>query len=931
MILTGTIGAGWNGQGSLDAITSLGQLFTVPAVMGQENASDLTANFGPVPATYNRATVPSIFSANVESPLPLSTMRCARRARLGRSRNSRNWRTTRRPISAASFRMDTTLTTVLWPIPNSDGASLTQTWNGERSANTHGSTGITSGDAMSVDTMGFTETTDVLRATDAERQRKSYARNPDKHRNRKRQQRRDHTENRPFVGVDGEGGNTGLCRGCVKLWGKPLCQAFTLSSVRKEAKKLQCQCGHSVDDHNHEYWLLRVGERALETGHPLTSHELLSFLADLDLSKGQIYVGYFLDYDDCQVFRDLPPRKLERLNNREARVPRNPNVHQLFPVDVVIGPCIACHCPGFQYRPDDYDSCAKCADPATTHKGHFDLDYMPKHYLKVRRATPKGTPNNPWVEISDVGSFFQCPFVDAITDWQIGTARERKQILAGKQARASFQKPDEEMRAYNALEIRLLEDLMAKFRRTMIEINVPLPHRWQGPGQLAGALLKQHEIPKATELPYWNDEPFKRAMNACYYGGRFETSAVGYVSDFIYNPDINSAYPYAMTKLPCLVHGEWRHGRKPSSDLYIAHGTFTAAEQAKFYGFPFRSRDGMITFPAAGRGWYWSFEIEASKHQSFAIDDCWSYVKRCDCRPMGWVPELYAQRLRLGATTQGNALKLVLNSLYGKLCQRVGSAPYNNLVWSSFITAYVRTMIQTFVHSLPECIEGGRQCGNDVYMIATDSVFASNIPAGYVSDPSKPLGGWACKSKDEHREGIFIAQSGIYYGSATDVDGNLVRPKSRGISRDKARDYEQMFKQQFRKYIETGDLEVSKVEIETRGVMTLALAIHQRKPHMVGQWITGTPEQSFNHQPKRAPETYPTSEQLATLREFGPIDYIEHLRTYPPAGDSNVESQPYSKKLANFLETSPMNDGIDPTSNQPDWGADYGFGIGDEL
>ncbi len=216
-------------------------------------------------------------------------------------------------------------------------------------------------------------------------------------------------------------------------------------------------------------------------------------------------------------------------------------------------------------------------------------------------------------------------------------------------------------------------------------------------------------------------------------------------------------------------------------------------------------------------------------------------------------------------------------------------------------------------------------------MIATDSVFTSDLPAGYAPDLSKPLGGWACKRKDEHREGIFIAQSGIYYGSALDDDGNLVRPKSRGISRDKARDYERLFKQQFRKYLETGDLELSKVTIPTRGVITLALAMHQRKPHLVGQWVTGEVEQSFNHWPKRAPETHPSSEKLATLREFGLTDEIEHLRTYPPAGDPNDETKAYDKKLANFLESSPMKDWIDPTSNQPDWGADYGFGISDEL
>jgi len=622
-----------------------------------------------------------------------------------------------------------------------------------------------------------------------ERKHISRAKHPEQNKEQKRRQRENNP--RPFVGVDGEGGTTGPCMDelCHAF---RACRAYTEVTPATETVPATCSCEHPVSEHRHEYWLLRAGENVLETGQPLTTAKCLAFLADLD--PGPLYVGYFFGYDVWQIVADLPPAKLARLNDRKSRTPKSGG-REPWPVDVTFGPCGLCECAEWWFDRTEYvvkrslpknidgdaaaiwdalsatkslpldplsdeqvwdhlndahrkplsDGASKgtgrlvavceCGHASSSHRDNFLIDYLPGNFFKVRRADA----GYKWIEVSETGSFFQQSFLKTLNDWEIGTVSEREQIRAGKERRQGFGKPDDEERFYNALEVRLMSELMELLRQTLKECGLPMPRKWQGPGKIAEALLKQHGIPKKEELPFWNDETFKRDMNATYYGGWFELTAVGDVATYeLYGFDIGSAYPYALTKVPCLEHGTWTKSDRPTSDLYIAFGVFEAIEDALVYGFSFRSKTGAISHPKNGSGWYWSFEIEASIHQRFTIQRCWSYHQQCGCQPFYWIPALYEQRRRIGKGLKGKVIKLALNSLYGKLCQRVGRAAYNNLVWASFITAHCRTQLQTFIHSLPGCREGGRECADDVWKLATDGIIASTVPMVMPPDPLTP-------------------------------------------------------------------------------------------------------------------------------------------------------------------------------------------------
>src|SRR5205814_2948492 len=77
-------------------------------------------------------------------------------------------------------------------------------------------------------------------------------------------------------------------------------------------------------------------------------------------------------------------------------------------------------------------------------------------------------------------------------------------------------------------------------------------------------------------LPYWFrtygilehkaicPEPVRQASRYAYAGGRFEMFRLGRTLGPIYSVDINSAYPFGITRLPSLAGGKWQRVLNPS-------------------------------------------------------------------------------------------------------------------------------------------------------------------------------------------------------------------------------------------------------------------------------------------------------------------------------------------------------------------------------
>lgn len=596
----------------------------------------------------------------------------------------------------------------------------------------------------------------------------------------------------------------------------------------------------------HQYLSLRSGFQLLETGKPLHWEECFSFLCDQPAYH--IDVAYFFDYDVTMMIRTFPEERARRLLNRHLRYTKGGG---LMPLDI----------------------------------GDYECDYLPHKEFKIRRKGHKR-----WTVISDVGQFFQSSFLSTLEKWDIGTPEERAFIAKGKSMRAEFAETTEETKAYNALECLLLEQLMTNFREVCNETGY-VPRKWQGPGYLASAMLERHNVPKREEIQILRNQSFRALAQAAYYGGRFETTAAGPVHHKIWQYDINGAYVALLRSLPCLLHGTWLQvNRRPRSGLYFGEIYFDHDAPKYLYNLPVRTKNGNIFYPKEGNGVYWSTEIETAERAGTHIQFTkgWVYENHCSCRWFDFVDAYYAERLRLGKSAKGYVLKLAGNSIYGKLAQSIGYAPWANPVWAGMITAGCRAMLIDAYSQAPEaCL-----------MLATDGIFMTEP----VSLPiSKTLGEWELT---EHPDGMFIVQPGIYFISED--------AKTRGVERGKIQDMRPAFETQWRKYIDSGGVDHT-VSVPVTNFITARQAIARRKWKLAGTWEVTTRELSFSWAIKRK----------------GGVSYMDKagvMRTLPHNGGSELFSVAYDRQIGGEAIVPDEDRYHDPgaietarMAEQPDW------------
>jgi len=597
--------------------------------------------------------------------------------------------------------------------------------------------------------------------------------------------------------------------------------------------------GEGMDyDGFHALYTLRAGDLELyNEGKALTSQQMITWIANLPHTT---YVGFSLGYDFTEILRELTPITYRSGNSFITRLLGDredwTDNEKQFGIRVPGLPGIA-------------------------------IKYVPRKSLCITNYNPVNGNKLKRVRISDTFGFFQESFIGALESWKIGTPRELKTIRSGKNGRGSFTGSIEE-RKYNALECILLEKLMDKFKTTCDEANMT-PALWEGAGWLATRMYELHKTPTRHEtvLP----DEIAPIVDLAYYGGRFEVLRYGRISGPIYDYDINSAYPSNMEGLPCLLpnHGKWENNRKRSPWILHSVSWKPKDEYSPQLGpLPVRLKSGTVVFPLTSapgaKDWYWSYEIDEAYPFNFTIYDSRSYTQTCDCKPFGWVPEQYEERLRIQAEHGKQAAiapKLGLNSLYGKTAQRVGERPYFNLVYAGIITSMCRAQILKIAYESPS--------SHHVLMIATDGIFTDRqVPSiGVRIIEGKALGDW---DTTKFKDGLIIVQPGLYWQPTSNPDGLT---KSRGISakviakhRAEAEHVWDTHRSQ-----EVPDLSFN-VTIPSM-FNSLEVSLARNKPERIGQWDTNV-ERTYNYSvgEKRIPTFYLPDGSIMTepLETAGP-------------------------------------------------------------
>lgn len=458
--------------------------------------------------------------------------------------------------------------------------------------------------------------------------------------------------------------------------------------------------------------------RHISSESGLTTKECLNFL--VNLPKGDIrgsrylYVWFALDYDINMILGDLP-LKGESHSIEELR-----------------------------------------RTNMTTWEG-YKITYIPRKIFKVKFG--KRTFHS-----TDVWAFFATSFEVALSKWGIEVPPI---ITKGKEARQDFSIwPMKEIEEYNHAELILLAELAEKLRESVKPLNLKI-QSWHGPGALAGAFLSKNGAKRY--LAKIEDDLYDIASRA-YFGGRIDAAGYGRIYP-VYHYDIVSAYPSAIRYLPDLTKLKWKcaTGVPPSGSLYV--GKISWEIPPTFWGpFPWRSKNGSIRYPRQGIGWYWQSEIEAAIARfpdgNFTFEECWFTEDEITFPFKDVIEEAFRYRAELKAQGKPShiAVKLVLNSLYGKFAQTVGRAQYYSPIWAGLITAHTRAKISEVLCEEVICTMTDSIWSRKPIISSPDSMSDGGLTNFGLGEQNSVLGSW--ESQDESE--LYLAEAGLYLAKSPD-------------------------------------------------------------------------------------------------------------------------------------------------------------------
>jgi len=503
-------------------------------------------------------------------------------------------------------------------------------------------------------------------------------------------------------------------------------------------------------------------EHASITGERLRLSQCLEFIIEQELKNpGANHVSFYFDYDVNMILNALPVERLQRLRT-------SPNSF----IEVTAGGQRY----GIQHIP---------------HKWLQITKYLPGYHRGNRhnRRNRSGGGTTITVRIQDMAGFFQCSLLKALDEYLTDHPYYKENIdtvIQGKESRHEFTFSDiEGITSYWERENVLFHALASKLRDMLYSVGLHIKE-WHGPGALANYVYEREGI-----LSHKSDcgEDVYRASRFGYAGGRFELFRPGRHRN-VYGIDKRSAYPAGIEKLPSLANGEWRwrniEDEHPIAEFGIYHIRLSGPQVTVIPSPLFhRDKNNIISFSWNTDGWYWTPEIqqtietigvhgeELGAHLEFFGG--WEWVPHTPNYPFGFVRNMFNQRKGLKEIGDGSqkALKLALNSLYGKMAQRAGwklrggPPKWHQLEWAGWVTSYTRAQLYSVIRKIPF---------SELIAVETDGIYTTMNPKDLNIPIGDELGEWEVTEYDE----LIYLQSGVY----TMRQGDKWTSKYRGLDHD---------------------------------------------------------------------------------------------------------------------------------------------------
>lgn len=402
------------------------------------------------------------------------------------------------------------------------------------------------------------------------------------------------------------------------------------------------------------------------------------------------------------------------------------------------------------------------------HYNDYVLDYIPARRLAIRKGNKSAV-------FFDIAQFYHASLVKAYTK-NIGKLPEDYLFIKNERAQFSpryYLRNKTKVRNYCIADCIYTKQLAEHWISLFNNAFSFYPARWISPGYLAEKVLINNgiDVPKFDSISYDIQEFAYRS----YFGGRFEILKRGFIGRaFLY--DINSAYPYALTKIPDITRGQWISSDKIQSDVELGFFKILAdISDCKYIPpLPFRANYNII-FPSGKFVTYCTLaELLACKNINYKILDSFQFIPNVETYPFkDFIEKMYDKRLQL--IQKDNPLqlpfKIILNSIYGKTGEKIKGKIGNlfNSVLFATITGITRAQLYEFV-----CKNGLEK---EVVSFATDSICLTQK----LDIDSSELGKFSFVTEADD---TYYLQNGIYR-----LNGKW---KQRGLGKLGAKDIEHL-------------------------------------------------------------------------------------------------------------------------------------------